>query len=181
MKKIALVVIGIGLFFLSVFTTAEAQVAFDGKNLVFPRGACMSPVNVSSFDFDLENVPPDKKFVEGKVFGFIFTSVSPFGVTRVGPYRYAIFTKWTEDKIELFYPGISVDEKPFLDCATSANDEYACVIRGRKGGYTYKIKFQQDQKISITTDGGADANSEVVGQIPVWALATKVKMGSLQP
>jgi hypothetical protein len=178
MKKIALVVIGIGLF-LSVFTTAEAQVAFDGKNLVFPRGACLSPVDVSSLKFDLENVPPDKEFVKGKIFEFKFTT-NRYKSMFLGN-RYAIFTKWTGNKIEMFFYPVSPktpDDKPFLDCTLGNNGEYACAVRGCTTGSNYRMVFQE-LTIRITADDGNEAYSEAVGQIPVPAIQTKTS--SLQP
>lgn len=175
MKKM-LIVIGAGLCLgISVFAAATAAstsdplngpVAFDGKNLIFPQGVGLSPVDISNLTFDLKSAPLDKEFVKGKIFEIQF---NPHG--HRGALRYAIFTRWTaEDKIEIFYYPISPaypHDKTFLDCVPSSNsDEYVCVIRGRSTGNKYRWIFK-DQKIAIKADDGGVADSMVAGEIPM--------------
>ena len=104
MKKM-LIVIGAGLCLgISVFAAATAAstsdplngpVAFDGKNLIFPQGVGLSPVDISNLTFDLKALLLTKNSSKGKSLRFnliLMVTGAPSGT---------IFTRWTaEDKIE---------------------------------------------------------------------------------
>lgn len=153
----------------SADSLASAMFDVDGKKLLIPKLSSLSSedtIDASSIKFDLKNIPNDKRFVEGKIFEFQFSRGGRSGVVR-----WAIFTKWTEEKIEIFYSGrlpISGTE-PFLDCVPNdgkyeySKDEYRCVIRGRTSGNTFKIIFQ-DKKIDIKASDGFNAESKVSGE-----------------
>jgi hypothetical protein len=192
MKKflimLLLAVISLFLVFVAIAVAGE-QVTFDGKKLIFPESSHLKPVEVSSsFEFDLGKIPKDKEFVIGKVFKIKF-----FKLTRKGNWpgseRYAVVTKWDEKKVEVFfYPTNpkAPDERPFLDCTpvcrslfgkcapNSDSTEYVCEIRGRTAGNTFSMTFG-NQKIIITARDGAEARSEVVGEIPVAVTADQKK------
>ena len=191
MKKVVVALIGIGLFLLvlslfNVAARASETATFDGKMLSFPSDARLDPVDISSLQFSLGNVPRDKEFVKkGNVFEFPFTIDRGRRGRHEGVRRYAIFTKWAENgNIEIFYypsdPRIPA-EKPFLDCTstTTSNNEYACAIRGRPVGNTYRLIFNDGETLTIKSDDGYEASSKVVGEIPI--LATTVQTSPSQP
>ena len=173
------------LVFVATAVAEEPQMTFDGKSFTFPG---INPVNVSDLGFDLGNTPESKKFVIGKIFKFkFFFHTKKEGYKPVGGW-YAVVTKLTENKIEVFfYPTNpkAPDEKPFLDCVPKCpffgkcvpginSTEYACEIRGRTAGNTYSMTFGK-QKITIISRGGAEANSEVFGEILIPATADQKK------
>lgn len=186
MKKILVLFVGISLFLaFALFTTAtmvsatSEPVTSDGKMLHFP-GTVRYPVYpfaISRLEFDLKKVPPGKEFIEGKIFEFRFFKdwggfFSPTDATK-----YAIFTKWTEGRVEIFwYPVFlpSNGEQAFLDCIPSNGngDELACKVRGRTVGNSYHLTFE-GQKLKIRADDQCEADSEVVGEIPIPLPATQ--------
>jgi hypothetical protein len=187
MKRLLITVLMVSLFLVFVATAVaeEPQMTFDGKSFTFPG---INPVNVSDLGFDLGNTPESKKFVIGKIFKFkFFFHTKKEGYKPVGQW-YAVVTKLTENKIEVFfYPTNpkAPDEKPFLDCVPKCpffgkcvpginSTEYACEIRGRTAGNTYSMTFGK-QKITIISRGGAEANSEVFGEILIPATADQKK------
>jgi hypothetical protein len=187
MKRLLITVLMVSLFLVFVATAVaeEPQMTFDGKSFTFPG---INPVNVSDLGFDLGNTPESKKFVIGKIFKFKFFFFHKKLGGNIPRYeRYAVVTKLTENKIEVFfYPTNpkAPDEKPFLDCVPKCpffgkcipginSTEYACEIRGRTAGNTYSMTFGK-QKITIIATGGAEAHSELfAGEIPVPAAQKK--------
>ena len=152
----------------------------DGKMLYFPRDPSLNPVDISGFKFDFKNIPDDKKFIVGKVFKFELGHRSRLGRGwrgRRGAVQYAIFTKWSPEKIEVFYYPVANAQaggESFLDCVPDGRnrDAYACVIRGGTVRNTYRIMFKyylfnSGQKIVMGADDDAVAYSEVVGEFPV--------------
>lgn len=160
-------------------------VVFDGKTLYFPRESSLNPVDISSFKFDFKNISDDKKFVEGKIFRFELGRRGRHNRgrgSRRGTVQYAIFTKWSFEKIEVFYYPVTNsqgDEGSFLDCVPdgSHSDAYSCIIRGSPSGNTYRMMFKfflfnSGHKIVLGTDDGAIAYLEVAGEFPVPAAQT---------
>jgi hypothetical protein len=174
MKKLLLVVsiVVIGLSLLADTALADRVLPsmFDvaGMKLYVPGQTSRVVVDVSNLiKFELTNVPPDKDFVKGKIFQFLLRD-------RYGYWqglRYAIFTKWLPEKIEVFYFSSFVvkQEQPFLDCTlgSGGNDKYACIPREKNNRCTaYEMLFR-DQKITIkasgcapTTGGTTDSSAE---------------------
>lgn len=158
----------IAIFVFSITTAAQAQVTFDGKMLHFPEKEGISPADISNVQFDLSGIPADKQFVVGKVYRAQFAREKHGrnqGAAVLGGAKYAVFTKWNANGVEIFYWKYP---NPFLDCVPD-NDKYKCTMRGSKTGNFLVLSFK-DQLINLALGAGqSQADLEAVGEISIPA------------
>ena len=151
MKKVVIFVVGIGLFLsLSILaagaaTTTPDTVACEGNVLRFPPSDRLDPMPIGDIKFDLGNVPPDRKFVVGKIYRVEFGS----NKRNLHFNFYTFFTKWDGAKVEMFYFPVKSPGVPTLDCQAGEAGSYACKIRGALLNPDRLLTFRENGRITM--------------------------------
>jgi len=157
-----LILAGISIFVVSSPAFSVEPVVLDGKRLIFPEKT-IDPADISGLKFNLQ-LPDDKRFIKGKVYRAQF--IYPRGFNP-GPLKYLVFTKWTVERIEIFWWPVTISQT-FFDCSASdKNSEFKCKIRGEGSKFNlfFLFRFEND-KITILPEDGAMACLEPAGEIP---------------
>jgi len=142
-SRIVFVALILGLFAICpVFATAQ-KVTFsaDGKKMIFPDKDGITDADISGIKLELVNVPPEARFMVGKIYRADLKHPMVKGAVMVG---YLFLVKWTPETIELYLsksrtrlPAMSY----VVSCLPKSTLEFSC---------THKDKTTQDALGPVT-------------------------------
>ena len=147
---------------------ADDQVSFSGGKIIFPDSDSIPDGNIADLKFNLDRVPPDLKFMVGKVYRG--QGKNP-RYSVPGLKHYLFLYDWTEENMKFVIANSGSSRfKPIvyrMTCLSKPSEGLNCTNREGRAIYRFSV---QDGKPVLDASSGAHIILEEAALIPADVL-----------